>query len=169
MNETIAELMDQLHLGIDVTNNTVNGLHKMDEKFHHLSAITHLLMEEGEFVDFLFDVGEVISDMLEELRMDEAGELHLIAEEEAAEKLGVNWTLKHRARIKKLVLEETEHERRIITIIHNSMVKINSLFEENKEEFHEDPEIHALCQKFHVLFTFYLNLFQKELKRLETN
>jgi hypothetical protein len=166
MDEDINAIMATLEEGIDVGKETVIGLHKMEENFHKISAITHLLMEEGEFVDFLFELGEKIGDLLNEIKLDEDGELHLVVEGEAAIRLGKAWILSHRARIKERILEENTHAKHIIGIIKKHFELINELFDENKEEFHEDPEIHALCQKLHKLFIFYLNLFAKELSKL---
>ena len=166
MNEDINAIMETLEEGIDIERETVKGLHEMEVRLHQVSAIANLLMEEEHFVDFLFDLGEVIDELLIKLKMAEDGELHLVAEGQAAKRLGRKWTLKHRARIKEEILEETEHEKRIIEIITDYMKRINKLFDENKEEFYEDEEIHAMCQKLHKLFGFYLELFKKELNRL---
>jgi hypothetical protein len=166
MDEDINAIMEQLDQGIDINQETVKGLHEMEVQLHAISAIAAHFMQEGEWVEVLTDVSELIWDMLVALKMQEDGELHLIAEEQAAKKLGRNWTLKHRARIKDEILEETKHEKRIIQIITDYMIRINKLFDENQEEFHEDPEIHELCQRLHRLFNFYLQLFKKELTRL---
>jgi hypothetical protein len=168
MNDDIVEIVAELEVGIDVGKETVIGLHEMETKLHAISAISAQFMDEGEFVEFLTDVSELIWDLFIDLKMKEDGELHLVAEEQAAKKLGRTWSLKHIARVKTQIREETEHEKRIIQIITEYMEKINNIFEDNKEEFHEDAQIHALCQKIHRLFAFYLKLFRNELKRLTT-
>ena len=100
MDEDIKAIVERLERGININRETVEGLHEMEVQLHAVSAIGAHFMQEGEWVEFLTDVSELIWDLLVALKMEEDGELHLIAEGQAAKKLARRWTLKHIARIK---------------------------------------------------------------------
>lgn len=168
MYSDLLETLDALEQGLDIGRETVKGLHNFRNSLLATQSIVGHLMEGGHFevIDFFLDLGELTNDLLVKLKVEEKGEIHLLAEGEAVRKKSSKWIVRHQMIVRGKIKKETEHELRIIRIIESHMKKMKKLFDENEEEYIHIEEVGDIFRKLSRLFTFYLKLFKKELARL---
>ena len=130
--EEAQEVLNDLHLGIDVGKKIVSATHDFEIK---LSAVDMLFMhidfnysDNDDLNDFFVDVSDTLVNLGEELEALKKGAIHLILEEEAAEKRGTSWVLKHRKKVGDEIKEEIEVDSKIIKKTHLAFIKLTRLF-----------------------------------------
>lgn len=167
--EDLIETLKALEKGIDIERKHVKELHDFRLGILAVQSITgHIFEEHPEHAEFFIEFSGLTHDLLEDLEVVEYGEIHLLAQETAAKKRGSEWIVRHQVIIDDEIKEETNHDRRVIQLIHSFAEGIRELIDEYKDEFLEETDIQMreVFERLERLFHFYLEIFQDELRRL---
>ena len=137
--EEAQEVLNDLHVGIDVGKHIVTATHDFETKLLATDMLfMHIDFNYSHYEDlngFFVEVSETIVELRDELEALGKGEIHILLEEEATEKKSTKWALKHRKKIEEEIKEEIEVDINIIKKIQVALVKIRRFFEEAEHLF----------------------------------
>ena len=110
--EEAQEVLNDLHIGIDAGKKIATAAHDFEIKLLAMDKlIMHIQFNYGEHEDltaFFGEISDEIVQLREGLEVLEKGAIHVVLNEEAADKRGAFWTLRHRKKIEEEVKEEME-------------------------------------------------------------
>ncbi|MCK4590003.1 MAG: hypothetical protein KAT77_06165 [Nanoarchaeota archaeon] len=170
--EEAQEALNDLHHGIDIGQKIVTATHSLENKLLSLDLVfTHISFNyDQNIIDFFWEMQEIIEELVAFLESEERKELHIVAEEKAALKLGKKWVLKHREVVEEEIKKEILVEKEIIQKIHEVFTKIKTLIEKKQifTQHHEKAaEVKHILEKLFHFFSTYEQIFKKLIKELE--
>ena len=187
--EGTKEALRDLHLGIKVGKRIISATHSFEIKLSIIesSIMNHVNFDDQyseAFIEFFEKITYDIINMRDELEEMEKGEVHIVLEEEAAEKLGTKWILKHINKVEDDIESEIELEKELIEKIHQFIVKIKNYFIEaehlfsmnieksiikkiNIESEENEDEVKHILKNLLLFVLFYEKIFEQTLNDLE--
>lgn len=188
LGEEAQEVLNDLHLGINAGKKIATTTHDFEVKLLAMDMlIMHIQFNYAEHEDlneFFMEISDEIVKLREELEALEKGEIHVVLKEEAAEKEGVSWILKHRNKVEDEIKEEADIDKAILRRIYQVFRSLKAKFsqvehlftvdigkakvKEIKLELEEaEKEVKHILEKLMGFFVTYEKIFHEELKRLE--
>ena len=186
--EEAQEVLKDLHIGIDAGKKIVLATHDFEVKLLAIDMlIMHIqfnYMEHEDLNEFFMEISDEIVELRDTLESLEKGEVHLVLEEEAAEKRGTSWVFKHRKKVEDEIKEETDILKVDLEILHQFFKRLKEKFSqvdhlfsvdiekatltEVKLELEEaEEEVKHILERLMGFFATYEKIFSDELKRLE--
>ena len=188
LGEEAQEVLNDLHIGIDAGKKIANTTHDFEVKLLAIDMlIMHIqfnYMEHEDLNEFFMEISDEIVELRDELEALEKGEIHVILEEEAAEKKGTSWILKHRKKIEDEIKNEADIDKAILQKIYQAFSSLKEKFSQVDHLFSVDiekatvknvkleleeaeEEVKHILERLMGFFVTYEKIFRKELERLE--
>ncbi len=182
------EALDDLHLGIDAGRSVVTATHNFEQKLWGVDTLSaHSFDYDSSHEDLAAFFDGLFRELLslrEELDALEKGELHFVLEQEAAEKSGAPWLVRHRKIVNDEVKEEARIAKKLLQRVHHVFLELKAKFAEGEHMFavdlekaqvtqmklqerHAEEEIKYFIERLLAFFVAYENILRKELARLE--
>ena len=184
--EDAEQVLNDLHLGIDVGKKLVTATHQLDDKLASLYILmNHITMEyPEEITDFLEKIIVESHDFVPELKKFESEELHLVLLESAAEAVGPRWIFSHRAKVEAELKEESKVVKKHLQHVHKYLLIIQKEFVEAKHLFLVDiekckitemridlvgkeKEFEHIIENLLLFLKVYLHLLESKLKEMK--
>jgi len=170
--EETQEILNDLHEGIDVGRKIITTTHSLENKLLGLDLIfSHISFNYDQpVIDFFWEIQEEVEELVEFLKTEEKHGLHIIAQEQAAEKRGKKWILKHREIIEEEIKQEKEIDIAIVKKIHQTFLKIKEFIDQKQifaKHHNKAAELNHIIQKIFHFFSTYEHLFRRYLKELK--
>ena len=181
------EALNDLKESIDIEKEIIIFNHNFENKLLAIDLIIMHFHENYSHHDDLFEVFLELGDLIEDLRKKNeiagAGELHILLEEEAAQKKSSRWMIAHRRKFSK----EKKQFRRLVKVflkrLHETIVEVRELFTKSSNLFFfegkklvkinidldpdEKTEITNIVETLLKVLITYEIFFKEELKKLE--
>ncbi len=122
--------------------------------------------EAPEFADPLREVQEELMLLYARLQEKEKHCLHIVLEEEAAQKKGKRWVLKHRKIVEGDIKEEIDLEKEIIVDIRKTFMGVKEKLDPTTH-IEDDEESKHILERLSSFVTFYEDIFRQFLAKLE--
>ena len=188
LGEEAQEVLNDLHIGIDAGKKIANTTHDFETKLLAIDMlIMHInfnYMEHEDLNEFFMEISDEIVELRDELEALEKGEIHIVLEEEAAEKKGTSWILKHRKKVEDEIKEEADIDKAILQKIHQAFRSLKEKFSQVDHLFSVDiekatvknvkleleeaeEEVKHILERLMGFFVTYEKIFREELERLE--
>lgn len=141
MAEEAEQSLENLRQGIDVDKKIITSAHDFEVKLASIEILInhlHLNYWDHDDRDFFLQIPDLITELWAEIQALEKGEMHILLEEEAAQKLGKKWVIKHRKKIGEEIKEETRVDKKIIQDLHQAFVDLKQHFAQAEHLFTAD-------------------------------